>query len=74
MYKFFYVSAEDATCPSCLEGIMEHYVGKKEGCPDFHVWTCQDCPAVAFEFHDIYDLETLKEFLRGRPGDESPVG
>lgn len=42
------------TCPLCGGNMIY----KK--CNSTHIWKCQDCPAILFEYYGIKDIKNLK--------------
>lgn len=45
------------TCPLCGGNMIY----KK--CNSTHIWKCQDCPAILFEYYGIKDIKNLKREL-----------
>jgi DNA-directed RNA polymerase subunit M/transcription elongation factor TFIIS len=57
------------TCPMCGALTLEYKKLKTQGIPhskDFdytHIWVCEDCPFVGFEFYVKENAQTLTQYL-----------
>lgn len=52
-------------CPNC--NIAMEYRTKEKTNPnghDTHVWICEECPLVTFEYYVDQNIEDLKEILK----------
>ena len=54
-------------CPNC-ETSMEYRIKENEDSTgaghNAHVWTCEECPIVIFEYYVDQNIEGLKEILK----------
>lgn len=52
-------------CPNC-ETPMEYRIKEKlsDNGHDTHVWICEDCPLITFEYYVDQNIEDLKEILK----------
>lgn len=53
------------TCPLCEENMRHHMHNGT------HIWVCETCPHISFEYNNDMDLYNLQEFIKERNNYES---
>lgn len=47
-------------CP-CCGGILRH-----KDKDNTHIWSCEDCPVVMFEYYSSKDIKNVSKYLSGK--------
>lgn len=55
-------------CPLCIEGILEYHEPITDALPvkKSHVWICDACPFIGFEYWHPKDAQLVADFIKFR--------